>query len=195
MNIYHSSRCGLMRAYTLIEMLIVIALLGIAGALLIPHLVNQDNLTAQSAIRLLIADLSFAQSDSLANQEYRRVQFIQDDDGNGVGYCIVRVTDADFNDPFDPATADYISDPLGVVGNAGRYIVDFSKTDRFKGVSISLVNLDGGNQYVTYDTLGGTITAGNLPGTGGQIQLQVLDVIYQVDFAPFTGKLTVSKLP
>ena len=94
MSIYYRSRYGLMRAYTLIEMLIVVALLGIAGALLIPHLVHQDNLTAQSAVRLLIADLSFAQSDSLANQEFRRVQFMQDINGIGIGYCIVRIAEA-----------------------------------------------------------------------------------------------------
>ena len=194
MSIYHRWRFGLLRAYTLIEMLIVVALLGIAGALLIPHLVHQDNLTAQSAVRLLIADLSFAQSDSLANQEYRRVQFIQDINGIGTGYCIVRMTEADFDLPFDPDTADYISDPLGVVGSAGRYYVDFATTDRFDGVTIIVSDFDGGNQFITYDTLGGTIMTGNAPGIGGQIQLQVKDVIYQIDVAPFTGKLTVTKL-
>lgn len=190
MSIYHRSRYNLLRAYTLIEMLIVVALLGIAGALLVPHLVHQDNLTAQSAVRLLIADLSFAQSDSLANQEYRRVHFFAD----GSGYCIVRMTDAAFDVPFDPATADYISDPLGVVGGGGRYIVDFPSVSRFDDVSIVLSNFDGGNQYITYDTLGGTVMTGNSPGLGGQIRLQVEDVIYQIDVAPFTGKLTVSKL-
>lgn len=193
MSIYHRSRSGLKRAYTLIEMLIVVALLGIAGALLIPHLVHQDNLTAQSAVRLLIADLSFAQSDSLANQELRRVQFLQED-GIGYGYCIVRMTEAAFDDAFDLATADYISDPLGVVGEPGRYIVDFRTENRFDGVSIIISNFDGANQYITYDTLGGTIMTGNAPGIGGQIQLQVQDVIYQIDVSPFTGKLTVTRL-
>ena len=194
MSIHYRSRKGLKRAYTLIEMLIVVALLGIAGALLIPHLVHQDNLTAQSAVRLLIADLSFAQSDSLANQEYRRVQFLQDMNGIGYGYCIVRMTEAAFDAPFDPATADYISDPLGVVGEAGRYIIDFRTENRFNGVSIIISSFDGGNQFITYDTLGGTIMTGNAPGIGGQIQLQVQDVIYQIDVSPFTGKLTVTKL-
>ena len=193
MSIYHSSRFGFMRAYTLIEMLIVVALLGIAGALLIPHLVHQDNLTAQSAVRLLIADLSFAQSDSLANQEYRRVQFLQED-GYGYGYCIVRITDADFDLAFDLATADFISDPLGVVGEPGRYIVDFRTENRFDGVTIIHSHFDGGNEFITYDTLGGTIMTGNSPGLGGQIKLQVQDVIYQIDVSPFTGKLTVTKL-
>ncbi len=178
-------------AYTLIELLIVIGVLGIAGALLIPHLAYKDSLASQAAVRLLISDLSFAQSDALANQEFRRVYFYPD----GSGYCILRVTEADFDDPFDPDTADYIDDPLGVVGDFGGYIVDFTTHNRFDNVSLNSVNIDGGNLYVTYDALGGTVMTGNAPGTGGQIRVQAGDDIYQIDITPFVGKLTVTKIP
>ena len=179
-------------AYTLIELLIVIVVLGIAGALLIPHLAYKDSLASQAAVRLLISDLSFAQSDALANQEFRRVYFYPD----GTGYCIFRVTEANFNAPFDPDLADYIDDPLGVVGEAGRYIVDFTTKNRFDNVSISAVSIDGGNPYVTYDALGGTVMAGGAaPGTGGPIYVQAVDNLYRIDIAPFVGKLTVTKMP
>ena len=178
-------------AYTLIELLIVIAVLGIAGALLIPHLAYKDSLASQAAVRLIISDLSFAQSDALANQEFRRVYFYPD----GSGYCILRVTEADFDDPFDPNTANYIDDPLGVVGDSGGYIVDFTTRNRFDNVSINSVNFDGGNLYVTYDALGGTVITGNAPGTGGQLRVQAADDIYQIDITPFVGKLTVTKIP
>ena len=179
-------------AYTLIELLIVITVLGIAGALLIPHLAYKDSLASQAAVRLLISDLSFAQSDALANQEFRRVYFYPD----GTGYCIVRVTEANFELPFDPNTADYIDDPLGVVGEAGRYIVDFTTKNRFDNVSISAVSIDGGNPYVTYDALGGTVmTGGAAPGTGGPIYVQAADNLYRIEIAPFVGKLTVTKMP
>ena len=177
-------------AYTLIELLIVIVVLGIAGALLIPHLAYKDSLASQAAVRLLISDLSFAQSDALANQEFRRVYFYAD----GTGYCIFRITEANFDLPFDPNTADYIDDPLGVVGEVGRYIVDFTTKNRFDNVSINLVSIDGGNLYVTYDALGGTVMTGNAPGTGGQLRVQAADNIYQIDIAPFVGKLTVTKI-
>ncbi len=178
-------------AYTLIELLIVIVVLGIAGALLIPHLAYKDSLASQAAVRLIISDLSFAQSDALANQEFRRVYFYPD----GSGYCILRVTEANFDDPFDPNTADYIDDPLGVVGEVGGYIVDFTTKNRFDNVSINSVNIDGGNLYVTYDALGGTVITGNAPGTGGQLRIQAADEIYQIDITPFVGKLTVTKIP
>lgn len=178
-------------AYTLIELLIVIAVLGVAGALLIPHLAYKDSLASQAAVRLLISDLSFAQSDAMANQEFRRVYFYPD----GTGYCIFRVTEANFDDPFDPDTADYIDDPLGVVGDFGGYIVDFSTHNRFDNVSLNSVSIDGGNLYVTYDALGGTVMTGNAPGTGGQIRVQADENTYQIDIAPFVGKLTVTKDP
>ena len=190
MSICFVPRRRVRRAYTLIELLIVITVLGIAGALLIPHLAYKDSLSTQAAVRMIISDLNFAQSDALANQEYRRVHFYTD----GSGYCIFRVTEATFDLPFDPATADYIDDPLGVVGNFGAYIVNFATKGRFEDVSISLANIDGGNRFVTYDALGGTVTSGNAPGTGGQIQIQAEDMIYQIAFSPFTGKMTVTRI-
>ncbi len=188
--------------YTLIELIFVIALLGLAATLLVPHLVQQDSMTVQAAVRRFIADLSFAQSDALAHQEFRRVHFYED----GRGYCIVRVTEADFNLPFDAVTADYINDPLrgarGFLGEAGRwrpYIIDFTTEERFQGVSITSGSIDGvlltpTGTDITYDQLGGTVMTGNLPGTGGQIVLSFDTASYRITIAAFTGKLTVLKL-
>ena len=188
----HGVRAG---AYTLIELIFVIALLGLAAALLVPHLVHQDSMTVQAAVRTLIADLSFAQSDALAHQEFRRVHFYE----AGRGYCIVRVTEADFDLPFDPMTADYINDPLVRAGGFGDYIVDFTTDDRFEGVSITSVSIDGValapvGSDVTYDQIGGTVMTGNLPGTGGQIVFSFDTASYQITISAFTGKLTVLKL-
>ena len=188
----HGVRAG---AYTLIELIFVIALLGLAAALLVPHLVHQDSMTVQAAVRTLIADLSFAQSDALAHQEFRRVHFYE----AGRGYCIVRVPEADFTLAFDPMTADYINDPLVRAGGFGAYIVDFTTDDRFEGVSITSVSIDGValapvGSDVTYDQIGGTVMTGNLPGTGGQIVFSFDTASYQITISAFTGKLTVLKL-
>jgi prepilin-type N-terminal cleavage/methylation domain-containing protein len=183
--------------YTLVELLIVIAVLGLAGALLVPHLVDQPSMTVQAAVRQLIADLSFAQSDALAHQAYRRVHFYAD----GRGYCLLRVDEGNYADPFDEATADYVYDPLASSGESSRYIIDFSADDRFQGVSITSVVIDGGGEGIggdggdiVYDPLGGTIRGGGLPGTGGTIVLSADDDDYEITLSPFTGKLTVHKL-
>jgi len=180
--------------YTLIELLIVIGILGLAGAMLVPHLVERESMTVQAAVRQVIADLSFAQSDALAHQEYRRVHFYAD----GGGYCIARVSDSDYADAFDPDVADYIADPLK---GHGEYIVDFAGDDRFAGVSITSVSIDGAGEGIggsgddlVYDPLGGTIRAGGLPGTGGDIEITAGEHTYRLTIAPFTGKLTVQKV-
>ncbi|MHC4827474.1 MAG: prepilin-type N-terminal cleavage/methylation domain-containing protein, partial [Planctomycetota bacterium] len=68
MRMASPARTPAARGYTLIELILVMALLALAAALLVPHLVGRDSLAVQAAIRLLIADLSFAQTDALANQ-------------------------------------------------------------------------------------------------------------------------------
>ncbi|MHC4129132.1 MAG: hypothetical protein ACYSWT_04345 [Planctomycetota bacterium] len=181
------------RSYTLIELIMVMAVLALAAALLVPQLVGRDSLTVQAAVRLLIADLSFAQTDALANQEFRRVVFYDD----GAGYCIIRVpsenwvTPADLSDP----SVDYVYDPLG---SMGQYIVNFLEDDRFEGVSITAADIDGATLVdrpeITYDTLGGTVRPGGVPGTGGNVVISFGDESYSIDVAAFTGKLTVSKL-
>jgi hypothetical protein len=150
-------------------------------------------MAAQSAVRLVIGDISFAQSDALAHQELRRIHFYSD----GRGYCIVRIAQAQLNTPFDESdtTHDYINDPLAASGELGRYIVDIVNDSRFGGVSIESVALDGAGRDLTFDELGGTIMAGGAPGTGGTIVLRSPNSRYEIEIAAFTGKMTVRELP
>jgi prepilin-type N-terminal cleavage/methylation domain-containing protein len=168
--------------YTLIELLMVVALMGLAASLLIPQLNNRDSLRVQAAVRQLIADLSFAQSDALARQEHRRVHFYDD----GSGYCIVR---SDGTDDFDADTADYIFDPLA--NGDQQYIRNIAADSRFDGVTITSVDIDGGESDIIYDQLGGTVQSSGLPGVGGTIELSGGGFVYEVRISPFTGKLTV----
>ena len=189
-------RCVRPRSYTLIELIMVMAVLALAAALLVPNFIGSDSMKLQAAVRLFIADLSFAQSDALANQEFRRVVFYDD----GSGYCIIVVgeaepTPADLDDP----GVNYVYDPLGTMG---RYIVDYTVDDRFEGVSISAADIDNilvieDRPEITYDMMGGTVLSNSLslPGNGGSVTLSYKDSSYQIDIAPFTGKLTVTELP
>ncbi len=186
--------CPALRSYTLIELIIVMALLALSAALLVPNLVGRDSMTLQSAVRLLIADLNFAQSDALANQECRRVVFYKE----GTGYCIIKtdvncesyVTPLDLED----LSVDYVIDPLH---SMGRYVVNYAQDRRFEGVSIESATIDGDDlddrPEITYDTLGGTVQVGGV-GTGGNVVLKFNGVRYQVNIAAFTGKLTVVEL-
>lgn len=188
------------RAYTLVELIVVVAVLGLSGTLLVPNLVDRSTFAIQAASRSVISDLIFAQSDALANQEYRRLQFIKnEDDVSGseyVGYCIMRVTPEDFSFSYDSGTADHILDPMSNSDVDGRYIVDFSKDGRFGDVRITSVSIDSGMDYITFDEFGGSVSSsGGAPGTGGEIELEGGDGHrYLVTIAPFTGKTTVEVL-
>lgn len=177
--------------YTLIELLIVIGLLGLAGALLVPQLVNRDSLRVQAAVRKIIGDIHFAQADALARQEYRRIHFYAD----GRGYCIVREGPTTYASAFDEDTADYIVDPISsAAGAGGLYVTDFTLDNRFGGVVITEVDLDGGAEDLVFDPLAGTIRTGDLPGSGGFIELTAGTDVFRILVAPFTGKLTVDRV-
>ncbi len=184
-------RCVRPRSYTLIELIMVMAVLALAAALLVPNFVGSETMKLQAAVRLFIADLSFAQSDALANQEFRRVVFYDD----GSGYCIIEVaaaeaTPADLDDP----GVIYVYDPLGTMG---QYIVDYTTDNRFEGVSISAATIDdvvlADRPEITYDLMGGTVlsNSASIPGLGGSVTLSYKDRSYRIDISPFTGKLTV----
>ena len=113
------------RAYTLIELVIVIAILGLSAGILVPRLVDADTFSVQAAVRSLVADITFAQTDALAMQGVRRVQFLRDDDGRIHGYAILAPVDrSTYDEPFDPDTAPYL-DHESMIGTQGRFIVDF----------------------------------------------------------------------
>jgi hypothetical protein len=172
--------------------------LALAAALLVPNIAGSDSMKLQAAVRLLIADLSFAQSDALANQEFRRVVFYDD----GSGYCIIVASEGYVtpDDLADPSVV-YVYDPLGTMG---RYVIDYTLDNRFEGVSI--INLTGQETIIdgtaldarpelTYDQLGGTVAPNGTAGTGGSITLSYKGDSYMVTISPFTGKLTVTELP
>ena len=165
--------------YTLLELIIVIALLALAAVLLVPSLVGLSRMETQAAVRRLVSDIGFAQADAMANQTYRRIQFLDD----GRGYALLRVDEASFADPFDAETADYLDDPSGTASARGRYIVDFVADERY----------DGGER-IPFGPLGGTVSSVGLPAGAGRIVVLGTDESFEVLVTPMTGKLTVRKL-
>src|SRR5579864_9772050 len=63
------------RAFTLIEILCVVIILGIASAIIVPQLASRDDLRCSAAARALMGDLLYAQSRSIALGKMHYVQF------------------------------------------------------------------------------------------------------------------------
>ncbi len=183
------TRRWISHGYTLVEVLIVVTVLGLAGALLTPLLGNRGDFDVQAAVRLLVADLTFAQSDALALQELRRVHFYED----GSGWCLVRIAESDLSSTFDASSADYISDPLAGSERQLAYIVQLSNGN-YGGARVESVALDGSSRDISFDELGGTVSSTGLPGSGGTIVISAPGVRYQIEIAPVTGKLVVARI-
>ena len=185
-----TSRTFRRKGYTLIELMMVVALLGIAAGILGPQLTNLGRLETSSAARRLVADITFAQSEALAAQSFRRIHFFED----GRGYCLLNVTESDFDLPFDSSTADYVADPGSIMQGLGHYIVDYKVDDRFRTVTVSDLALDDGGRSLTFDSLGGTVESPGTPAGEGRIVLTGEDATYEITVAPVTGKVSVLRI-
>jgi len=178
------------RGYTLIELVIVIALLGLAGALVVPHAIGLSTMETQSAVRRLVADIHFAQSEAISHQGYRRIQFFDD----GRGYCLLTVNEGMFAAPFDESSADYLEDPAGTFGMWGRYIVHYEADDRYGDVQIGAVETDGAGGWITFDALGGIVVEPGVAAGAGRIVVEGTDEQWEVLVTPMTGRLVVQRL-
>jgi prepilin-type N-terminal cleavage/methylation domain-containing protein len=162
------------RAYTLVEMLIVITMLGLATAVVAPSLGSTDVLRVQSTVRSIVADINFAQSDALARQQGRAIVF----DVASNSYAILEVHGSTLN----PATDTILSVDLN---NARRY-----HTSRLTGASFD------GQPVLVFDELGGPVAGpgSSTPGAGGSITLMGSGATFRIDVEAYTGRVTVTKL-
>ena len=171
MKVKRTSRFG----FTLVEILIVVTIIGIAGAVVVPQMTRTGSLTIQAAGRIIIADLLVAQNEAIANQATRQVVFdlannryrIADGDGKTIG--------------MNWKSGD---------ASAGNYVTDFEDDSRFEGVKIINAAF-GGDSAIEFDALGGPDTNGFIDiqyGTGSDM------VQYRIKIAPLTGRVTIAPL-
>jgi general secretion pathway protein H len=161
------------RAYTLIEVLIVIVMLGIASAMVVPNLGSTDALRVQSTVRAIVADINVAQSDALARQQCRAVVF----DVPNNKYSIVEV----------PGT---VLDPTANTIN----VVNLNNQRKFHTSKLLSAVFDGGN-VLYFDELGGPVTApgSSTPGNGGTIVVSGSGEVFTITVEAYTGRVSVTR--
>jgi general secretion pathway protein H len=171
------------RAFTLIELLVVIVILGLAGALVIPQMGTVQSLRVHAAVRTLVSDLTFAQSDAIAFQRRRAIVF----DVPNSTYRIVDIPGS----TIDNANTLFLPD-----GPNGRYIVNLGDA-RFAGARIVSANFGTGALANTliFDDLGSPAlgTTGDQPGSGGQVVIEGSGDRFTVLVEPFTGRVVVRR--
>lgn len=162
------------RGYTLIELLIVVTMLGIAAAVVIPSLGSTDVLRVQSTVRAIVADINVAQSDALAHQHGRAVVF----DVQNNRYSIVEVNGSTLN----PTT-----DTLQVT--------DLNNERKFHRARIDSADFDG-DSVLVFDELGGPVVDpnGSTPSAGGSVTISGSGSVFRITVEPYTGRVTVTRV-
>ena len=154
------------RAFTLVEVLAVVVILGIAASLVVPQMSAPSTLTIQAAARAVIGDLMVAQNEAVGMQTTRKAIF----DSTANNYRL----------------ADQSDQTLTMNWRGGNYQTSFNSDSRFSGVKISSADF-GGQNWVSFDEMGS-------PSSGGSIDLTAGGVGYRITVAPFTGRVTVAPI-
>ncbi|MCC7146605.1 MAG: prepilin-type N-terminal cleavage/methylation domain-containing protein [Phycisphaeraceae bacterium] len=164
-------RSAARQGFTLVEVIVVIALMGIASAMVIPQMLTSGTLTTQAAGRTIIADLLYAQNDAVARQQTRRVVFDLDNDN-------YRITDAEGN----TIAANW---RVGA-SVSGDYIVDFRGDSRFRGVDLVAANFND-ELYIEYNDMGE-------PSTDGYVEVRNHGLRYRINVGAMTGRVTIAQV-
>jgi prepilin-type N-terminal cleavage/methylation domain-containing protein len=157
------------RAFTLVEVLVVVAIIGIASAIVVPRMLEAGTLGVQGAARAVVSDVMFAQNEAIAHARTRQLEF----DVAGNGYSVLDESD-------NVLTATWIDH------TANNYRIDFDENQRFEGVELMAADF-GGNDRLVFDDLGA-------PSSGGSVDLQYESHTFRVSVAPFTGRVTVERV-
>ncbi len=168
--------------FTLVEILVVVVILGIASAIIMPQLGSRSDLEAASVARVVMSDLLYAQNLAIARQSPVYVQFTAT--ANPSGYSLLG--------SISPAVA--LIHPVNrdnftvVVGSA-------SPTSGLRRAQIASASFDN-RAALAFDELGGPYfydsTARTMvPLTSGTIRIVSGDCALTLSIEPFTGEITV----
>ncbi len=174
--------------YTLIEVLIVVTIMGISAAILIPSLGDANVLRIQAAVRTLVSDITFAQTDALGYQQRRAIVYNEDE--NRYSICEVQITGAGGGSPT------IVYEPLfHPVGDDGRYTVDLDLNE-FDGAELYDVDFGTSDNVLIFDELGTPVDGGasTTASTGGTLYVRGSGSVFRIDIAPYTARITVERV-
>jgi prepilin-type N-terminal cleavage/methylation domain-containing protein len=168
------ARLAIRRAYTLIEVLVVVTVLGIAASMVIPSFGGSDGMRVQAAVRTIVSDIAFAQSDALAFQSGRAVIFHLDEGR----YSVVEVRGGTVDEDTDLIQGQKLSNAR--FGALRIVSVDFGST-----ISNALI----------FDEMGAPVTSpgGSTPAGNGTIIIEGAGDRYTLTVEGYTGRITVAR--
>lgn len=166
-------------AFTLVEILVVVIILGIISAMILPAIGSRDDLRTAAAARIVMSDLIYAQNLAISRQQPHYVRFTS----TGYGIYNVATGGSPLNHPVNhtPYTCTF-----GTGGTAGLQNTTLASSS-FDGQAILAFD-ELGAPYA-YDTTNGMVpltSAGTIRLTSGTYELII-------SIEPFTGEVTVAQ--
>lgn len=164
------------RGFTLIEILAVVVVIGIASAVILPQINSRDDQRVASAARELMADLLYAQNRSIAYQTRHYVQF-----NTATNSWQVMVDSGGSPGPV-------ITHPV----NGTPYVASVG-TGALSKVTLNSANFDG-NTTISFDAIGVPYSwssgGGNVPLNSGAVVFKAGTYQMTVAVAPYSGEIT-----
>lgn len=149
--------------YTLIELMVMLAILGIAAAVVIPSAIDQSPFESASGARTIMTDLEYAQNVAITTQTPVTVSF-------NVGANSYQLTNA----------SGLLKNPM----TKADYVVQLAAQSGLNGTKISSVSFNGAAS-VTFDEMGA-------PSNAGTVKIQAGASVCQITVAAATGKVSVA---
>jgi prepilin-type N-terminal cleavage/methylation domain-containing protein len=168
-------------AFTLVEILAVVVILGIAAALIVPQMGNRDDLRCASMARALMSDLVFAQSRAVSTQTRHYVRF---DLANSRYEVLDRMT----------PTERFVTHPID--RTEFRIPVGAARGDELAEVEFDAVSFDT-QPVLMFDELGtphayNPDTQSSSPMAAGAIGLKTSGYKLTITVEPYSGELKVN---
>ena len=163
---------GISGGFTLVELLIVIAIIMIAALTAIPMMSSAASVQIRSAANMLTADLEYAKSMAISRAQKFSVVF----DKAAESY---RIEDKD---------GAVLSHP---VKEGFDYVIDFRNDSRLDKVDIIDVDFDATSE-VKFDYLGSPYNGSGTPLNSGVISLQAGGTTATVTVEPVTGFISIA---
>jgi prepilin-type N-terminal cleavage/methylation domain-containing protein len=159
------------RAFTLVEVIMVVVIMAIAALLAIPMISSGADFQLRAAANIIAADLEYAKSLAITKQD---------------NYSIIFDADNESYEMHD-SNGDVVDDPVRA---SGGIAVDFANDSRFSQVDIETVSFDS-TDTVIFDYLGVPYNGSSNPLSSSAIVLKAGDHTITVTVAPVTGYVTI----
>jgi len=179
--LFASRRC---RAFTLIEILCVVVILGICSAVIIPQIGSRDDLRVSAAARVVVADVMYAQNRAISTQQKHFLNF------SGQQYTLrSRISDT--------SSMSTVIHPI----TKSDYITGFGtspSTSGLEGCTLNNWSFGSGINVLGFDELGAPFAYNSSTGaitaltTAATIQVRCGSQIVTISIEPFTGESSVN---